>query len=146
MTKTENSPPEEGGSGENLDESGPMWDELVRLLGDEELGRGIHRQLKTAMKSQVIEAALSEDRLTRHVGRTSASVADELKKLTRDPGCTDQQLEQRIWIAAMPVIASANNAAMSEHALFIQEAHEASTRRHRESLQEARAKKNIAHL
>ena len=52
MTKTENSPPEEGGSGENLDESGPMWDELVRLLGDEEAGRGIHRQLKTAMKSQ----------------------------------------------------------------------------------------------
>ena len=64
MTKTENSPPEEGGSGGNLDESGPMWDELVRLLGDEESGRTIHRQLKKAMKSRVIEAALSEDRLT----------------------------------------------------------------------------------
>ena len=58
-------------------------------------------------------------------------VADELKKLTRDPGCTDQQLEQRIWIAAMPVIASANSAAMSEYALGIKEAHETSSLRHR---------------
>ena len=75
MTKTKDSPPEEDGSGEVLDDqSGPMWDELVRLLGDEESGRTIHRQLKKAMKSRVIEAALSEDRLTRHVGRTSASV------------------------------------------------------------------------
>ena len=37
MTKTKDSPPEEDGSGETLDDtSGPMWDELVRLLGDEE--------------------------------------------------------------------------------------------------------------
>ena len=82
MTKTKDSPPEEDGSGEILDDqSGPMWDELVRLLGDEESGRTIHRQLKKAMKSRVIEAALSEDRLTRHVGRTSASVADKLNQL-----------------------------------------------------------------
>ena len=85
MTKTKDSPPEEDGSGEILDDqSGPMWGELVRLLGDEESGRTIHRQLKKAMKSRVIEAALSEDRLTRHVGRTSASVADKLRELTSD--------------------------------------------------------------
>ena len=76
MTKTKDSPPEEDGSGEILDASSPMWGELVRLLGDEESGHTIHLQLKTAIKSQVIEAALSEDRLTRHVGRTSASVAE----------------------------------------------------------------------
>ena len=76
MTKTKDSPPEEDGSpGEILDASSPMWGELVRLLGDEESGHTIYSQLKTAIKSQVIEAALSEDRLTRHVGRTSASVA-----------------------------------------------------------------------
>ena len=40
-----------------------MWDELVRLRGEEEAARTIHRQLKKAMKSRVIEAALSEDRL-----------------------------------------------------------------------------------
>ena len=40
MTKTKDSPPEEDDSGEILDDqSGPMWDELVRLLGDEESGR-----------------------------------------------------------------------------------------------------------
>ena len=51
MTKTKDSPPEEDGSGETLDgQSGPMWDELVRLLGDEESGHTIHRQLKKAMK------------------------------------------------------------------------------------------------
>ena len=83
-----------------------MWGELVRLLGDEESGHTIHLQLKTAIKSQVIEAALSEDRLTRHVGRTSASVADKLRELTRDSGSTDQQRWQQIWITAMPVIAS----------------------------------------
>ena len=45
MTKTKDSPPEEDGSGETLDDqSGPMWDELVRLLGDEESGHTIHRR------------------------------------------------------------------------------------------------------
>ena len=133
MTKTKDSPPEEDGSGEILDASSPMWGELVRLLGDEESGHTIHLQLKTAIKSQVIEAALSEDRLTRHVGRTSASVADKLRELTRDSGSTDQQRWQQIWITAMPVIASANSAAMSEYALGIKEAHETSSLRHRES-------------
>ena len=83
MTQTVETPDKEDNQDTHeLSESGPMWEKIAQLIGDEELAREVFDQLKDAIQSSAIQNALSTDmqsgfdsRGRLHVGRTARRLA-----------------------------------------------------------------------
>ena len=59
MTQTVETPEKEDNQDTHeLSESGPMWEKIAQLVGDEELAREVFDQLKDAIQSSAIQKAL----------------------------------------------------------------------------------------
>ena len=113
-----------------------MWESTVRLVGDDEAAHRALTQLKKAIRSRVSETELPEGSQLQLVSLTTSTVTAQLEQLAAVSGDTDQQRRQQLLLAMLPVIQSAISKAVSEHAMKVQQDHEASTLRHRESLAE----------
>ena len=113
-----------------------MWESTVRLVGDDEAAHRALTQLKKAIRSRVTETELPEGSQLQLVSLTTSTVTAQLEQLAAVSGDTDQQRRQQLLLAMLPVIQSAISRAVSEHAMKVQQEHEASTMRHRESLAE----------
>ena len=121
-----------------------MWESTVRLVGDDEAAHRALTQLKKAIRSRVTETELPEGSQLQLVSLTTSTVTAELEQLAAVSGDTDQQRRQQLLLAMLPVIQSAISRAVSEHAMKVQQEHEASTMRHRESLAELQARQEDA--
>ena len=121
------SPPDEGDNQETLEASGPLWQAVARLIDDEESAHDVHCQLQRAMVTRGLAEVLSQESQRKHVATTSKLVVVELDKLQPDQDANEQQRRQQILLATLTIISSANDTAMAEHALQVQEEHEAST-------------------
>ena len=130
------SPPDEGDNQETLEASGPLWRAVARLIDDEESAHEMHCQLRRAMVTRGLAEVLSQERQRQHVAKTSKLAVVELDKLQPDQDANDQQRKQQILLATLTIISSANDTAMAEHAVQVQEQHEASTLRHEEGMLE----------
>ena len=80
MTQTVETPEKEDNQDTHeLSESGPMWEKIAQLIGDEELAREVFDQLKNAIQSSAIQSALSTDRRLAHVGTVTRQVVAGLR-------------------------------------------------------------------
>ena len=119
-----------------------MWESTVRLVGDDEAAHQALTQLKKAIRSRVSETELPDGSQLQLVSLTTSTVTAQLEQLAAVSGDTDQQRRQQLLLAMLPVIQSAISRAVSEHAMKVQQEHEASTMRHRESLAELQARQD----
>ena len=106
-----------------------MWESTVRLVGDDEAAHRALTQLKKAIRSRVTETELPEGSQLQLVSLTTSTVTAQLEQLAAVSGDTDQQRRQQLLLAMLPVIQSAISRAVSEHAMKVQQEHEASTMR-----------------
>ena len=97
----EDGPPEGGGYGKNLEESGPLWQVVSRLIADEESAREMHGQLGRAMVSPGLAAALSQQQQRQHLTTASERVAAELEGLGGNQGYDEQHRKQQVLLAAL---------------------------------------------
>ena len=104
-----------------------MWESTVRLVGDDEAAHRALAQLKKAIRSRVTETELPEGSQLQLVSLTTSTVTAQLEQLAAVSGDTDQQRRQQLLLAMLPVIQSAISRAVSEHAMKVQQEHEANT-------------------
>ena len=76
------------------------------------------------------ETELPEGSQLQLVGQTTSTVTAQLEQLSAVSGDTDQQRRQQLLLEMLPVIQSAISRAVSEHAMKVQQEHEARGQHH----------------